>query len=53
MTYIEPTPSGAPPEIDPSPIDTPEITPADTPQEAPPLQPGGGEPGDSRPYGAA
>ena len=39
--------------IDPNPIDMPEVTPADTPPEAPPLQPGGGEPGDSRPYGAA
>ena len=52
MTYIEPTPSGAPqPEIDPTPAPAPETTPADTPPEMPPLQPGGGGPGDSRPYG--
>jgi hypothetical protein len=53
MTYIEPTPSGAPqPEIQPPTTPEPDIAPADTPAEMPPLEPGGGEPGDSRPYGA-
>ncbi len=52
MTYIEPTPPGVPgPEIDPSPMPEPELDPSDTPDEAPPLEPGGGDPGDSRPYG--
>jgi hypothetical protein len=52
MTYVEPTPPGTPgPEIDPSPIAQPELDPSDTPEEAPPLEPGGGDPGDSRPYG--
>lgn len=52
MTYIEPTPPGAPsPEIEPpAPPTTPEIDPSDTPAEIPPLQPGGGGPGDSRPH---
>jgi len=54
MTYIEPTPSGAPqPEIPAEDPPTPEIDPADTPAEMPPLQPGGGGPGDSRPYDGA
>ena len=51
MTYVEPTPPGTPgPEIDPAPAGEPELTPAETPQESPPLQPGGGGPGDSRPH---
>lgn len=51
MTYIEPTPPGAPqPEVDPTPSPVPEITPDETPHEVPPLQPGGGGPGDSRPH---
>lgn len=51
MTYVEPTPPGTPaPEIDPAPVGEPEMTPAETPQEVPPLQPGGGGPGDSRPH---
>lgn len=51
MTYVEPTPPGAPqPEIDPTPPPGPEVTPGETPQEMPPLQPGGGGPGDSRPH---
>lgn len=51
MTYVEPTPSGAPqPEIDPTSPQTPELTPAETPPEVPPLKPGGGGPGDSRPH---
>lgn len=54
MTYIEPTPPGAPqPEVDPTPSPVPEITPDETPHEVPPLQPGGGGPGDSRPHGGA
>jgi hypothetical protein len=52
MTYIEPTPSGAPqPEIPPAPTPEPEIEPSDTPDEVPPMEPGGGDEGDSRPYG--
>lgn len=52
MTYIEPTPTGVPgPEIEPSPVPEPELDPSATPDEAPPLEPGGGDPGDSRPYG--
>lgn len=52
MTYIEPTPSGAPePEIPPAPPQQPEIEPSDTPDELPPMEPGGGGEGDSRPYG--
>lgn len=54
MTYVEPTPPGTPqPEINPPPPNEPEIDPADTPQEIPQPQPGGGEEGDSRPYGQA
>lgn len=54
MTYVEPTPPGAPqPEIDPTSPETPELTPAETPPEVPPLKPGGGGPGDSRPHDGA
>ena len=42
MTYIEPTPPGTP---------QPDIDPGSTPAEVPPLEPGGGDQGDSRPYG--
>lgn len=51
MTYIEPTPAGAPgPEIEPPQTPEPEIAPDQTPTEMPPLEPGGGGPGDSRPH---
>jgi hypothetical protein len=53
MTYVEPTPPGTPqPEIQPEPTPQPEIDPSDTPDEMPPMEPGGGGEGDSRPYGA-
>ena len=52
MTYIEPTPPGTPqPEIPPEPTPQPELDPSDTPDELPPMEPGGGDEGDSRPYG--
>lgn len=52
MTYIEPTPGGAPqPEIQPNPLPEQDIQPSDTPDEVPPMEPGGGDEGDSRPYG--
>lgn len=51
MTYIEPTPSGAPgPEIEPPETPEPDIDPGSIPDEIPPLEPGGGGPGDSRPH---
>lgn len=51
MTYIEPTPPGTPqPDIQPPTTPTPEIEPSNAPDEAPPLEPGGGGEGDSRPY---
>jgi hypothetical protein len=51
MTYIEPdTPTGEP-EILPPDTPGPDIDPGGTPEEAPQQDPGGGEPGDSRPYG--
>jgi hypothetical protein len=50
MTYIEPdTPDGAP-EIEPPATPAPDIQPGQKPDELPPLKPGGGQPGDSRPY---
>lgn len=50
MTYIEPdTPDGAP-EIEPPATPAPDIQHGQTPDELPPLEPGGGQPGDSRPY---
>lgn len=53
MTYIEPTPPGTPqPDIQPPSTPQPEIEPSGTPDEMPPLEPGGGGEGDSRPYGA-
>ncbi|WP_313004842.1 hypothetical protein [Brevundimonas sp.] len=50
MTYIEPdTPDGAP-EIQPPSTPEPDLQPGETPEELPPLEPGGGRPGDSRPH---
>ncbi|CAN5190061.1 hypothetical protein BH10PSE2_BH10PSE2_09310 [soil metagenome] len=49
MTYIEPD---QPSEMDPSLPDQPEIDPGVSPDELPPLQPGGGDVGDSRPVDA-
>ena len=52
MTYIEPTPPGAPqPEIPQPDTPGPDIDPGSFPDEAPPLEPGRGGEGDSRPYG--
>lgn len=48
MTYIDP---GQPPEIMPPSPQEPEIQPGETPDEMPPLEPGGDDDGDSRPYG--
>ena len=54
MTFIEPTPPGAPqPEVQPPSTPAPDIQPSNTPDVMPPLEPGGGGVGDSRPYGAA
>ena len=51
MTYVEPTPPGGPsPEIEPGATPGPEVDPGDTPSEMPPLEPGGGGEGDSRPH---
>lgn len=47
MTYIEPE---QPAEIETPSPSQPEIDPGGTPQELPPLEPGGGDPGDSGPY---
>jgi len=53
MTYIDPTPPGAPqPEIPPSTTPGPEIQPGETPEEMPQTQPGGGDDNDSRPFDA-
>jgi len=46
MTYIEPD---QPAEETPPPSQ-PEVDPGATPPELPPLEPGGGDPGDSRPF---
>ncbi|GAA0869382.1 hypothetical protein GCM10009116_12180 [Brevundimonas basaltis] len=52
MTYIEPTPPGTPqPDITPPRTPGPDIDPAGAPDEIPPIEPGGGDEGDSRPYG--
>ena len=53
MTYVEPTPTTPQPEIQPETTPQPEIQPSDTPDEVPPMEPGGGDEGDSRPYDAA
>ena len=50
MTYIEP--DGPAPEIMLPETPGPDIAPGDTPDEMPPLEPGGGDPGDSRPFNA-
>jgi hypothetical protein len=51
MTYIEPTPPDTPePEVQPPVTPGPDLDPSDTPDEMPLLQPGGGDPGDSRPF---
>ena len=51
MTYIEPTPPGAPqPEIQPPDTPGPDVDPSAVPDEIPPLEPGGGGEGDSRPH---
>jgi len=52
MTYIEPTPPGTPqPDIQPPDTPQPDVDPGGAPPELPPLEPGGGGEGDSRPYG--
>lgn len=52
MTYIEPTPPGTPqPDIPQPDTPQPDIDPGGIPDEMPPLEPGGGGEGDSRPYG--
>lgn len=51
MTYIEPDSPNGEPEILPPNPPGPDIDPGSTPEEAPQQDPGGGEPGDSRPYG--
>lgn len=59
MTYVEPDSPGGEPEIMPpdtpepdiDPGHTPREEPGSTPQEVPQQDPGGGDPGDSRPYG--
>lgn len=52
MTYIEPTPPGTPqPDIPQPDTPGPDIDPGSLPVEMPPLDPGGGGEGDSRPYG--
>lgn len=53
MTFIEPTPPGTPqPDILPPDTPGPDIDPSSTPEEVPPLTPGGGGEGDSRPHDA-
>jgi hypothetical protein len=51
MTYIEPDTPGGQPEIQPPDTPEPDIDPGSLPDEVPQQDPGGGEPGDSRPYG--
>ena len=50
MTYIEPDSPGGQPEIMPPETPGPDIDPSGTPEEVPQQDPGGGEPGDARPY---
>lgn len=51
MTFIEPDTPGGEPEIMPPETPGPDIDPSDTPDEMPQQDPGGGGPGDARPYG--
>jgi hypothetical protein len=51
MTYIEPDSPGGQPEIQPPDMPEPDIDPGSLPDEVPQQDPGGGDPGDSRPYG--
>jgi hypothetical protein len=51
MTFIEPDSPGGQPEIMPPETPGPDIDPSGTPDEVPQQDPGGGGPGDSRPYG--
>ena len=51
MTFIEPDSPGGEPEIMPPDTRGPDIDPTDVPEELPQQEPGGGGPGDSRPYG--
>jgi len=51
MTFIEPDGPGGEPEIMPPEPPGPDIDPSDVPEEMPQQDPGGGGPGDSRPYG--
>ncbi|NJC42600.1 hypothetical protein GGQ87_002895 [Brevundimonas alba] len=54
MTYIEPTTPGTPqPDIQPPDMPQPDIDPGSMPDEIPQLDPGGGDQGDSRPYGGS
>jgi hypothetical protein len=52
MTYIEPDSPGGQPEILPPDTPEPDVDPGATPDEVPQQDPGGGEEGDSRPYGS-
>jgi hypothetical protein len=53
MTFIDPTPSGAPqPETQPGATPVPEMPPIDIPEEMPQPEPGGGNDNDSRPFDA-
>lgn len=51
MTFIEPDSPGGEPEIMPPETPGPDIDPSDVPDEIPQQDPGGGSPGDARPYG--
>ena len=51
MTSIEPDSPDGQPEIMPPDTPGPDIDPSDIPEEMPQQDPGGGERGDSRPYG--
>lgn len=53
MTYIEPDSPGGEPEILPPDTPEPDVDPGSTPDEIPQQDPGGGDEGDSRPYGAS
>ncbi|WP_439472837.1 hypothetical protein [Brevundimonas sp.] len=50
MTYIEPDSPTGEPEILPPDTPGPDLEPGATPEEVPQQDPGGGNPGDSRPY---